>query len=155
LGIFVDQAALGLFMPYLGEKEYVKLRELVLAFVNAVSNFNLNTISRAKIIYQVVLMMKIQAMYHLPSLGQKVDFTIVYMKFQEKAPINLINSGDRGKLLDSFCAFQTQLNKPSDSDNEHWDMALLLSGLDFYAIEGGKNNYVTMGIQQNYIKKLP
>jgi hypothetical protein len=38
LGIFVDQAAMGLFMPYLGEKEYVKLRELVLAFVNAVSN---------------------------------------------------------------------------------------------------------------------
>lgn len=36
LGIFVDQAAMGLFMPYLGEKEYVKLRELVLAFVNAV-----------------------------------------------------------------------------------------------------------------------
>jgi hypothetical protein len=88
-------------MPYLGGKEYVKLRELVLAFVNAVSNFNLNTISRAKIIYQVVLMMKMQAMYHLPSLGQKVDFTIVYMEFQEKAPATLINSGDRGKLLDS------------------------------------------------------
>jgi hypothetical protein len=45
LGIFIDQAALGLFMPYLGEKEYVKLRELVLAFVNAVSNFNLNKFS--------------------------------------------------------------------------------------------------------------
>jgi hypothetical protein len=77
------------------------------------------------------------------------------MKFQEMAPINLISSGDRGKLLDSFCSFQTKLNKPSDSDAEHWDMALLLSGLDFYAVEGGKNNYVTMGIQQNYIKKLP
>jgi hypothetical protein len=77
------------------------------------------------------------------------------MEFHEKAPINLISSGDRGKLLDSFCSFQTKLNKPSDSDAEHWDMALLLSGLDFYAIEGGKNNYVTMGIQQNYIKKLP
>lgn len=36
LGIFVDQAALGLFMPYLGQKEYAKLRELVLAFVNGV-----------------------------------------------------------------------------------------------------------------------
>lgn len=37
LGIFVDSSALGLFMPHLGEKEYVKLRELVLAFVNGVS----------------------------------------------------------------------------------------------------------------------
>ena len=36
LGIFVDSAALSLFMPYLGAKEYVKLRELILAFVNAV-----------------------------------------------------------------------------------------------------------------------
>ncbi len=36
LGIFIDQAAMELFMPYLGEKEYVKLRELVLVVVNAV-----------------------------------------------------------------------------------------------------------------------
>lgn len=36
LGIFVDHAAIGLFMPYLGVGEYVKLRELVLGFVNAV-----------------------------------------------------------------------------------------------------------------------
>ena len=86
-----------------------------------------------------------QALYHLPSLGQRVDLSIVYMEFHAKAPATLINSGDRGKLLDSFCAFQTKLNKPSDNDAEHWDMALLLSGLDFYAVEGGKNNYVTMG----------
>ncbi len=38
LGIFVDHMALNLFMPYLGVKEYGKLRELVLTFVNAVSN---------------------------------------------------------------------------------------------------------------------
>jgi hypothetical protein len=92
-----------------------------------------------------------QALYHLPSLGQRVDLSIVYMEFHAKAPATLINSGDRGKLLDSFCAFQTKLNKPSDNDAEHWDMALLLSGLDFYAIEGGKNNYVTMG---TYFSKI-
>jgi hypothetical protein len=40
LGIFVDSAALSLFMPYFGAKEYVKLRELVLAFVNAVIKFS-------------------------------------------------------------------------------------------------------------------
>ncbi len=99
-----------------------------------------------KIMTKVDWMLKMQALYHLPSLGQKVDLSIVYMEFHAKAPATLINSGDRGKLLDSFCAFQTKLNKPSDSDAEHWDMALLLSGLDFYAVEGGKNNYVTMGI---------
>lgn len=30
--------AVDLFMPYLGVKEYGKLRELILTFVNAVSN---------------------------------------------------------------------------------------------------------------------
>ena len=37
LAIFVDEAAVKLFMPYLGLKDYAKLRELVLAFVNGVS----------------------------------------------------------------------------------------------------------------------
>lgn len=46
LGIFVDSAALALFMPYFGTQEYVKLRELVLAFVNAVRKFLININSR-------------------------------------------------------------------------------------------------------------
>ena len=54
-------------------------------------------------------------------------------------------NGERGKLLDSFCAYQKGINKPKDSDPEHYDMGLLLSGLDFYAVENGKNNYATMG----------
>ncbi|KAI9556544.1 hypothetical protein GHT06_016334 [Daphnia sinensis] len=123
LGIFVDSAALALFMPYFGAQEYVKLRELVLAFVNAM-----------------------QALYHLPSLGQQVDLAIVYMEFHAKPPATLHTGGERGQMLDSFCAFQTKLNKPSDNDAEHWDMALLLSGLDFFAVEKGKNNYATMGL---------
>ena len=39
LAIFVDEAAVNLFMPYLGQSDYVKLRELILAFVNGVSLF--------------------------------------------------------------------------------------------------------------------
>ncbi len=38
LGIFVDYMAVGLLMPYLGARQYGKLRELILTFVNAVSN---------------------------------------------------------------------------------------------------------------------
>lgn len=87
-----------------------------------------------------------QAMYHLPSLGQAIDMSIVYMEFQAKQPANLATAGgERGALLDNFCKYQQNMNKPSDSDAEHWDMALYLSGLDFYAVENGVNNYVTMG----------
>ena len=35
-------------------------------------------------------------------------------------------------------------NKPDDSDPNHWDIALDLSGLDFYAQASG--SYVTMGL---------
>lgn len=87
-----------------------------------------------------------QALYHLPSLGQELDLSIVYMEFHAEAPPDMPDKkGERGGLLDSFCAYQKKLNKPSDSHPEHWDMALLLSGLDFYAVEDGRNNYVTMG----------
>lgn len=87
-----------------------------------------------------------QALYHLPSLGQPIDLAIVYMEMHAKNPAGMpTHNGERGKLLDSFCAYQKGINKPSDSDPEHWDMGLLLSGLDFYAVENGKNNYVTMG----------
>ena len=44
LGIFVDEAATNMFLDYYGKGEYVKIRELVLAFVNAViNNHFLNT----------------------------------------------------------------------------------------------------------------
>jgi len=36
LGIFVDEAATNMYLNYYGDREYVKLRELILAFVNGV-----------------------------------------------------------------------------------------------------------------------
>lgn len=89
---------------------------------------------------------QMQALYHLPSLGQRIDLSIVYMEFQEEAPVNLVSSGEQAELLDSFCTFQENLNKPSDDEAGHWDMALLLSGHDFYTVENGKHNYVPMGV---------
>lgn len=44
-------------------------------------------------------------------------------------PTDLSAHAERGKLLDSFCAYQRSLNVEDDEDPEHWDMALLLSGL--------------------------
>jgi len=125
LAIFVDEAAVKLFMPYLGLKDYAKLRELVLAFVNGM-----------------------QALYHLSSLGTRIELSIVYMEFHAKQPSTLAtHGGERGQLLNSFCQYQSKLNTPSDKDAEHWDMALYLSGLDFWAKDSrGKPSYVTMGL---------
>ena len=37
-------------------------------------------------------------------------------------------NGERSKLLDSFCAYQSGLNPKNDEDPDHWDMALYVSG---------------------------
>lgn len=81
----------------------------------------------------------------MPSLGQSVDLSIVYVEFQAKQSPSLpTHGGDRNGLLDSFCSYQSKLNKKSDSDKEHWDMALYLTGLDIYH-DDGRKSYITMG----------
>ena len=52
--------------------------------------------------------------------------------------------GEREKLLTAFCKYQSAENKPDDSNPNHWDIALDLSGLDFYAAASG--SYATMGL---------
>lgn len=37
-------------------------------------------------------------------------------------------NGERSKLLDSFCDYQSRINPGDDSNPEHWDMALYISG---------------------------
>jgi hypothetical protein len=56
----------------------------------------------------------------------------------------LISLGEREKLLTAFCKYQSSQNKPDDSDPNHWDIALDLSGLDFYA--GATGSTATMGL---------
>lgn len=55
-------------------------------------------------------------------------------------------NGERSKLLDSFCDYQKEINPPGDNNPNHWDMALYVSGLDFYAMENGRKSGVTMGL---------
>lgn len=47
----------------------------------------------------------------------------------KKQPYDLPHyDGERGKLLDSFCAYQEDLNPSGDTNPEHWDMAVYVSG---------------------------
>lgn len=85
----------------------------------------------------------VQAIYHYKSLGRAIDFTIVHLDMMSRTPFPEY-SGEREKLLTSFCKYQSGLNDPEDSNPKHWDIALDLSGLDFYAQASG--SYVTMGL---------
>ncbi|XP_059608052.1 A disintegrin and metalloproteinase with thrombospondin motifs adt-1-like [Phlebotomus argentipes] len=123
LGVFFDEPAYRIFAPFF-QYDAKKLRNMILAYLNGV-----------------------QALYHHPSLTEEVDIVVVYMEIMRRQPRDLPHhDGERSALLDSFCAYQKRLNSASDADPQHWDMAVYISGLDFFAWESGKRNGVTMGL---------
>lgn len=79
--------------------------------------------------------------------------------------------GERSSLLDSFCEYQKNINPQDDTNPNHWDMGLYISGykslqtflfkfdfvdlsvclirfcrLDFFAYENGQRSTATMGL---------
>ncbi|KAF8773531.1 A disintegrin and metalloproteinase with like protein [Argiope bruennichi] len=122
LAVFFDQKGYEMFQPHVKSEE--QLVDLILGFVN-----------------------QMQALYQQPSLKKKIQISIVRLEVMKKQPSDLPHAdGDRDKLLDSFCAYQAKKNPDSDSDPNHWDLALYISGLNFYAMEKGKKNGITMGL---------
>ncbi|XP_012551184.1 A disintegrin and metalloproteinase with thrombospondin motifs adt-2 [Bombyx mori] len=122
IALFLDEAAYKIFHPFFHYNE-ADLRDMLLAYINGV-----------------------QALYQHSSLGTHIQLSLVRLTLLRSQPTDLSAHAERGKLLDSFCAYQRSLNVEDDEDPEHWDMALLLSGLDFYSEENGRRNGVTMGL---------
>lgn len=123
LALFFDEAAYKIFAPYMDNNEK-KIQDMLLAYVNGV-----------------------QALYHHPSLGTNLELVLVRMDLMKSQPYNMPHyEGERSKLLDSFCAYQERNNPAGDSNPHHWDMALYVSGLDFFAYENGRKSGVTMGL---------
>jgi len=46
----------------------------------------------------------------------------------------------------TYIFYQGKKNPGEDSDPKHWDVGLYLSGLDFWAVEGGQTSSITMGL---------
>ncbi|KAK9873744.1 hypothetical protein WA026_002099 [Henosepilachna vigintioctopunctata] len=121
--MFFDEPAYKIFGPFMGH-DNERLRDMLLAYLNGV-----------------------QALYHQSSLGVTLELVLVRLDIMSRQPSKMNHyNGERSKLLDSFCEYQESLNQGSDSDPNHWDMALYISGLDFYAIENGKKSGATMGL---------
>ena len=56
--------------------------------------------------------------------------------------------------MDSFCDFQHKANSQDDGNPGHWDLALFVSGLNFYALDpNGQSNMVTMGLARFSLTK--
>lgn len=121
LAVFVDSAAYSKFIDFLGSE--AKLTDFVMGYIN-----------------------QVQAIYLQPSLQERVHISIVHLELQETQPDDLPHyDGNRDQLLSSFCKYQSKRNPGDDTDPRHWDVALYLSGLNFFAIEEGRKNVVTMG----------
>lgn len=70
-----------------------------------------------------------QALYHHPSLGRSAEIALVRLEIMKRQPADMPHyEGERSKLLDSFCDYQRRKNPKGDSNPEHWDMALYVSG---------------------------
>lgn len=122
VAMFFDEAAYSTFAPYY-RYDSSKITDLLLAYLNGV-----------------------QALYYHRSLGQPIDIVLVYLEIMKNQPTDLPTfEGERSDLLDSFCTYQQHRNTP-DGEEGHWDMALYISGLDFFAWESGKKNSATMGL---------
>lgn len=123
LAVFFDEPGYKLFLPFFNRDE-MKMRDMLLAYINGV-----------------------QALFYHPSLGARVNIALVRLDIMRQQPADLPHhNGERLKLLNSFCNY-TALNNPLDDNHpNHWDMGLYVSGLDFYAIENGKKDGVTMGL---------
>ncbi|GBP29273.1 A disintegrin and metalloproteinase with thrombospondin motifs adt-1 [Eumeta japonica] len=122
IALFLDEAAYKIFYPFCNNNEE-DLRDMLLAYINGV-----------------------QALYQHASLGARIQLSLVRLTLLRSQPGGLPAHAERGRLLDAFCAYQRALNVDDDLDPQHWDMALLLSGLDLYSEDGGRRSGVTMGL---------
>lgn len=105
VALFFDEAAYRIFAPYM-EYDNVKLQDMILAYLNGV-----------------------QALYHHPSLGTTLDINLVRLDIMKRQPNGLPHyEGERSQLLDAFCKYQNDINPDNDSNPNHWDMALYISG---------------------------
>ena len=124
LGLFFDEAFYKFFAEFF-QFDDEKLQNFILSYINSM-----------------------QSLYHHNSLGRKVDFVIVYLEVMEEQPTNMPHAnGERNGLIDNFCFYQKSLNVDDDRNPEHWDMAVYVSALDFFAWDAnGIKNGATMGL---------
>ena len=126
-GLFMDYEAYSTYRDYFSKAGHSdpdqRVVDLLLTFINS-----------------------IQAIYHFKSLGTKVEFSISHMEIHKTRGVFNDHGGDRGPLLTSFCQFQGDL-RPDEGKPGHWDIGLLVSGVDFWAADSsGKRSHLTMGL---------
>ena len=118
--IFFDHVAYNRFSKIYSDDE---IESLIMAYVNQVA-----------------------ALYQVSSLGQRVDIMITYLEIQREQRFDT-HEGKREEILQSFCEYNNGL-KPDDDEGDprHWDIGILVSGLDLWLEKNGVRNYDILGV---------
>jgi len=118
--IFFDQVAYKRFSSVYSDEE---IEDLLMAYINQVA-----------------------AIYRMPSLGQEIDIMITYLEIQKTAQFKNMG-GRRESLLNSFCEYSNTKNPMDDQSNpRHWDVGILVTGLDLWAEKNGVRADDTLGL---------
>ncbi|XP_050716763.1 uncharacterized protein LOC126998777 isoform X2 [Eriocheir sinensis] len=97
----------------------------------------LNSRKKSQLInYALTIINAVQGIYHQDELqGYVVDLSVVKLDVLTSNTRDSPNpsGGDIGAYLNDFCAWQMRNNPSGDSNPQHWDHALMLSGLDLHS----------------------
>lgn len=86
-------------------------------------------------------------LYHDSSLEFNVSFVLKRLEVLYTDPPELQRSHDIDRYLNNFCSWQEKENAlKNNNPSLHWDHALMLTGLDLYAIgKSGKLSNQVLG----------
>ncbi|KAK6643512.1 hypothetical protein RUM43_005022 [Polyplax serrata] len=133
-----------------GLKKEVKVETAIFVdrdlYRHMLNNFPENT---ERNLYRFVLAMinAVQLLYNDDSLEFKVTFLLKRLEILHADPPKLQRSHDIDRYLSNFCAWQEKENLSWEKSPLHWDHALMLTGLDLYAIgKSGKLSNQVLGL---------
>lgn len=122
LAIFLDSTAYSRFSQLFND---VNITDLLLAYVS-----------------------NVQALYLHPSLGVRLDIRLVRLEILKiRDRVLQLGDGERYEVLEQFCRYSSIRNPKGDEDPRHWDLGLLLTGLNLYSkLSDNHRDYLTMGL---------
>ncbi|XP_017776804.1 PREDICTED: A disintegrin and metalloproteinase with thrombospondin motifs 18-like [Nicrophorus vespilloides] len=100
-------------------------------FEHMKSNYPIDT-ERELIRFVLAMINAVQLLYHDPSLGRPVNFLLKRLEILKEEASDLSRSPDIDRYLSNFCNWQRTKNPVGDREPQHWDHALILTGLDLY-----------------------
>ncbi|XP_044263790.1 A disintegrin and metalloproteinase with thrombospondin motifs adt-1-like [Tribolium madens] len=100
-------------------------------FEHMKTNFPVET-ERELIRFVLAMINAVQLLYHDPSLGRPVNFVLKRLEILKEEAAGLVRPPDIDRFLSNFCNWQRTKNPVGDREPQHWDHALILTGLDLY-----------------------